>query len=59
MFRQTPLTLMMHRDGIKRDAPLAYRAKLMRFALRHVGHLASGRSKDRRLLRELRGEFLR
>jgi hypothetical protein len=50
---------MMHRKGIKRDAPLAYRAKLLRFALRHVGHLASGRSKDRRLLRAIVGELVR
>ena len=59
MFKQIFLVLMMHRASIKRDAPLAYRIKLARFTLRHIGHLASGRSRDLRLMKAIVGELLR
>jgi glycosyltransferase involved in cell wall biosynthesis len=59
MFRQIFLVLMMHREGIKRAAPLAYRVKLVRFIMRHLGHLLSGRSRDMRVMRALVGELLR
>ena len=59
MFRQIFLVLMMHRAGIKKAAPLAYRAKLLRFAIRHIGHLLSGRSKDMRVMKAIVGELLR
>lgn len=59
MFRQIFLTLMMHRDGIKREAPLEYRAKLARFALRHLGHLVSRQSQDMRLMKAIVAELAR
>ena len=59
MFKQIFLVLMMHRAGIKHDAPLQYRIKLARFAMRHIGHLLRGQSKDMRLFKAIVGELLR
>ncbi len=59
IFKQIFLVLMMHRTGIKRDAPLQYRIKLARFAMRGAGYLLSGQSKDRRVLKAILGELLR
>jgi len=59
MFKQIFLVLMMHRADIKRDAPLQYRIKLARFAMRGAGYLLSGQSKDRRVLKAILGELLR
>lgn len=59
MFKQIFLVLMMHKNNIKRDAPLAYRIKLLRFVFRHIGHLLRGQSKDWRLMLAITGELLR
>lgn len=59
MFKQIFLVLMMHKEGINREAPVAYRIKLTRFAMRHIGHLLSRQSSDTRLMKAIIGELFR
>jgi len=59
VFKAIFLVMLLHRGAIKRDAAVQYRVKLMRFAMRHAGHLLRGQSKDMRLMKAIIGELLR